>query len=123
MVRNVIVFMILVVLCSFAVFIYTEEVSAPRIQISDRSQDTAYQEEAYKNRLMSIESYIGAHIRELSPVQEVLGGTFYVTEVNASNGEGVVRYEDGHMAYIADFTYTQNEQTGYTVTKFRVRER
>lgn len=122
MLKNIIVFMILVILCSFAVFIYTEEATAPSIQLSDRPQDTPYQEEAYKNRVMDIETYIGTHISELSPVQEVLGGTFYVTQVRAQNGTGVVNYEDGHMAYIADFSYTQDARNGYTITKFRVRE-
>ncbi len=121
--RGPLVFMALVLLACAVVFIYSEEATAPTIEISERPQDTAYQEEAYKNRAMSIETYIQMNISSLSPVQEVLGGTFYVTEVKASNGSGVVQYEDGHQAYTADFTYTHTDQRGYAVTKFRVRER
>ena len=113
--------MILVLLCSFGVFMFTDEASAPTLNISDRPQDTTYTEEAYKNKQMEIETYIGAHISELSPVQEVLGGTFYVTEVTAANGKGVAKYEDGHMSYIADFTYTASNN-GYEISKFKIRD-
>ena len=115
--------MALVLLACAVVFIYSEEATAPTIQISERPQDTAYQEEAYKNRVMDIEIFVSTNISELSPVQEVLGGTFYVTKISARNGTGVVEYEDGHQNYVADFSYTSNPQSGHTITKFRVRER
>ncbi len=118
--------MALVLLACALVFVYSADyVTAPTSQQLKQEipQDVAHQEERYKNRTMTLERYIGTHIGELSPVQEVLGGTFYVTEVTGSNGTGVVRYEDGHNAYVADFTYTGNEALGFQVTKFRVRER
>ncbi len=124
--RGPVVFMALVLLACAWVFVYTEDrIAAPTSQSlrPEISQDVAHQEERYKNRTMDIQRYIGTHIGELSPVQESLGGSFYVTEVTAANGKGVVRYEDGHMSYIADFTYTGTEASGYTVTKFRLRER
>lgn len=121
--RNVLIFIFLVFLASVGVFMFTSEnVTAPTVQLKDRPQDTPYQEEAYKNRRMSLQAYIGSHISELSPVQEVLGGKFYVSEVTAENGEGIVRYEDGHKAYVADFKYTESGETGYAITKFTVRE-
>jgi len=73
-------------------------------------------------RLMSIENYVNSHISELSPEKAVLGGTFYVTAIEASDGTGVVSYEDGHIALVADFTYTADENTGYTITSFKVRK-
>lgn len=64
-----------------------------------------------QNKMMSIENYVRTYISELSPVEEVLGGRFYVTDIKTGNGKGKVSYEDGHSAYIADFTYS-NESNG-----------
>jgi len=73
-------------------------------------------------KLMSIESYISQNISELSPEKEVLGGHFYTTSVEATDGRGVVSYEDGHVAYTADFTYEATDQTGIDITSFTIRE-
>lgn len=64
-----------------------------------------------QNKMMSIENYVRTYISELSPVEEVLGGRFYVTDIKTGKGKGKVSYEDGHSAYIADFTYS-NESNG-----------
>lgn len=56
-------------------------------------------------RYVDIETYVRTSISELSPTKEQLGGTFYVTEIESSEGTGTVSYEDGHNAYTADFTY------------------
>src|SRR4051812_17339374 len=77
---------------------------------------------APSGRLMSIENYVRANIRELSPVKESLGGSFYVTEIEAHGGAGTVRYEDGHNAYIADFTYSAGETDGIVIDSFVVRK-
>ena len=74
------------------------------------------------DRLMSIEDYVRLNISELSPVKEQVGGKFFVTDIEAENGEGTVEYEDGHNAYVADFTYTANDERGYSVTSFIIRE-
>lgn len=76
-----------------------------------------------ENRSMSIEQYVREHISSLSPVEAVLGGTFYVTEISAGNGKGTVHYEDGHIAVVADFTYkVEPEHGAITITSFTVRE-
>lgn len=73
-------------------------------------------------RYMDIESYVRNSISALSPVKEVLGGTFYVTEIETDNGVGVVHYEDGHIALIADFTYEVDASGKPSITSFKVRE-
>lgn len=73
-------------------------------------------------RYMDIETYVRTSISELSPVKEVLGGTFYVTKIETADGNGIVEYEDGHIALIADFTYTIDEVGKPTLTSFTVRE-
>jgi hypothetical protein len=72
-------------------------------------------------KLMAIEDYVRQNISALSPEKEVLGGTYYVTEISASDGVGVVSYEDGHNAYTADFTYVSDDRTGHTITSFKIR--
>ena len=54
--------------------------------------------EVPEGKLMSIESYVSQNISELSPEKAVLGGTFYVTEIQVADGKGTVEYEDGHIA-------------------------
>ncbi len=70
-----------------------------------------------------LEAYLAEHLAELSSVKEVLGGHFYITDLVAANGSGTVSYEDGHNAYVADFTYLINTVDGtVTVENFTVRE-
>jgi|GEM_PF-1533392 len=69
-----------------------------------------------------VEAYVTAHISELSPEKEVLGGTFYVTNVMVEDGTGTVWYEDGHIALIADFTYRTDTYGAPLITSFTVRE-
>lgn len=60
--------------------------------------------------ITSVESYVRANIRQLSPEPEVLGGTFFVTSIDVrEDGTGSVSYEDGHNAYDADFTYSVDQ--------------
>jgi len=49
-----------------------------------------------------VEDYINAHISELSPQKEVLGGKFYTTRIIfPSENEAIIDYEDGHIALSA----------------------
>lgn len=69
----------------------------------------------------SVEAYVAANISTLSPMPEVLGGTFYITAIEAADGAGTVSYEDGHVAYTADFTYSFREDGSVSVDTFTVR--
>jgi hypothetical protein len=71
---------------------------------------------------ITTEDYIRENISKLSPVQSSLGGTFYVTNIEAHGGAGTVKYEDGHMAYIADFTYDVDEMGSTTIKTFTMRK-
>lgn len=45
------------------------------------------------------EAYIRVHVSELSPTPAVLGGTFYVTDIEwIDEDTAIVSYEDGHIA-------------------------
>lgn len=71
-----------------------------------------------------VESHVRANISTLSPEPEVLGGTFYVTEitVNEQSQSGTVSYEDGHIALEATFAYRTNAQGEVEITSFVVEE-
>lgn len=70
-----------------------------------------------------VEEYLHKHIHDLSPEPEVLGGTFYVTRVTFGGEESaVVEYEDGHIALVADVTYTVSSSRDVTITNFTVRK-
>lgn len=66
----------------------------------------------------TIEEYVRENISTLSPEPEVLGGTYYVTSIEAAEGKGMVSYEDGHSAYTADFIYTTDP---LSITSFVIR--
>lgn len=73
--------------------------------------------------MMTIEEYVRKHIGTLSPERPVLGGTFYITDmqINHDAQTGTVWYEDGHIALVADFGYTHSDTTSYVVTRFDIR--
>lgn len=68
-----------------------------------------------------VENYLTTHIAALSPEPAVLGGTFYITSIELRKGEGTVSYEDGHVAYTADFSY-RLEDGKAVVSDFVVRQ-
>jgi len=76
--------------------------------------------EPLPGRDTAVELLITENIQTLSPEPSVLGGTYYVTEVWAEGGTGVVSYEDGHVAHTADFTYTTDGNN--TITSFVIRK-
>lgn len=87
-------------------------------------QETPATTGAPQGKLMSVEAYVTQNISALSPIKETMGGTFYVTEIEVEPEEnkGKVEYEDGHMAYEAEFTYTSNDRTGHTITSFVIQQ-
>jgi hypothetical protein len=71
----------------------------------------------------AVSQYIQENISELSPEPEVLGGTFYVTDITfTGDNSGIVEYEDGHIMLIANFTYTFDAQGEPQVTFTEVNE-
>ena len=60
----------------------------------------------------NVENYLREDISNLSPVQPVLGGTWYVVSVVIDLGKnsGTVIYEDGHIQEKRNFTYVANDK-------------
>jgi|GEM_PF-1391051 len=105
----------LAVLGIFAYAIYQNTTTEPAIDTSPHAEVNA--------RADAIENYIKTNLATLSPVQPTMGGTFYVTRMRILNGEGTVNYEDGHMTYVADFTYTVSDDNATVeVQSFTLRE-
>ena len=91
------------------------------IDPSDKSDETEQPTQA--QRETAVEEHIKENISALSPEAEVLGGTFYVTEIRfTGNNSGVVEYEDGHIALVADFTYSFGADANPRITISNVRE-
>jgi hypothetical protein len=67
-----------------------------------------------------VKDYIVAHLSELSPTKEVLGGKFYLTKITFTDGQGAdISYEDGHIALEAKVTYSLDVQK-LTITSFKI---
>lgn len=92
----------------------------PLSSITPINDQTPTLTEAEKN--MSVEEYVKQNISVLSPEKEQVGGTFFVTNIEATSGTGTVSYEDGHNAYTADFVYTLNELGEPSVSSFIIRK-
>lgn len=58
-----------------------------------------------------VETYLRENITTLSPVEEVLGGTWYVVSVivDPMTSSGTVIYEDGHVQEEREFSFTVGE--------------
>ena len=113
--RIIIIALVIAVLGIFAYTIYhnntvePEGYTGPNASVNERAD--------------AIEGYIRQNLTTLSPVVATMGGTHYVTRIRLLDGEGTVWYEDGHNAYIADFTYTVSEDNkDVAVQTFVVRE-
>ncbi|MBL8157972.1 hypothetical protein JNK62_00320 [bacterium] len=105
-------------------FAYTPKDQEAELVPTPQPQEQTPTTSAPQGKLMSVEAYVTQNISALSPIKETMGGTFYVTEIEVEPEEnkGKVKYEDGHNAYEAEFTYTSNDRTGHTITSFVVRE-
>lgn len=59
--------------------------------------------------MMIVEQYIRSNIKTLAPQKPVLGGSWYVTNVQVmpATKTGTVMYEDGHITGQATFSYTR----------------
>ena len=109
--KKIIIIILVVVLMVAVVFVFKR---GDTVQEVDQSTT--------QNRVMSIENYVTIYISELSPVPEELGGRFYVTHITTGGGKGTVNYEDGHNAYIADFTYSYEDNKAIKMESFKIRE-
>src|SRR3989338_8473338 len=60
----------------------------------------------------NVENYLRENISKLSPVEAVLGGTWYVVSatVDLEKNSGTVVYEDGHIQETKNFSYTTDEK-------------
>lgn len=90
----------------------TQQAPAPVVQETSADAPTG--------KLMSVEAYVTQNISAISPIKETMGGTFYVTEIEIEpeRQRGNVKYEDGHNAYEANFTYISDDRAGHTITSF-----
>lgn len=60
----------------------------------------------------TLKNYLKDNISDLSSEKAVLGGTFYVTDLQLQeNNKARVSYEDGHIALKANFDYVINNDT------------
>lgn len=63
-----------------------------------------------KNNSDLIREYLRDNLSDLSPEKEVLGGKFYITKLQfLENNQGIVEYEDGHIALRASFNFQIDE--------------
>lgn len=71
-----------------------------------------------------LKNYLRDNLSELSPEKEVLGGKFYVTNLElTSPSTAVVDYEDGHIALQANFVFYYNDTGILQISDFVVVEK
>lgn len=68
-----------------------------------------------------VRAYLEKNISQLSPEKEVLGGKFYLTNLEfRDNQTAVVSYEDGHNAFVGIVKFTINEPETVEVLSFDI---
>jgi hypothetical protein len=68
-----------------------------------------------------VEEYLRENISELSPEKEVLGGNFYVTNIEfVANDSCLVDYEDGHIALRAEVNFQILENNQIDIIAFNL---
>ena len=111
--KKLAIYAILLIVVVLGVNRYFPVNATPAVTISDIKNEAT--------TTHTVEEYVRLHISDLSREKAVLGGTLFVTKIEAINGSGVVEYEDGHNAFTADFTYTNTDGNAPTITTFVVR--
>jgi hypothetical protein len=96
----------------------------PRIEeVVDPANNDITEQLPQEQKETAVEEYIRENISALSPEAEVLGGVFYVTDIRfTGTNSGIVEYEDGHIALVADFMYTFDADANPRITLSNVRE-
>lgn len=70
-----------------------------------------------------LRNYLRDNLSTLSPEPEVLGGKFYVTNLElTSPSTAVVEYEDGHIALKANFVFSYDDSGVLQVSNFQLME-
>ncbi len=78
------------------------------------------EEELTEERKELVSEYIEENISDLSPVEEVLGGTFYVVSMDFIGDDSILlEYEDGHISLMAEVIYSVENDT-VTIEYFEV---
>ena len=68
-----------------------------------------------------IKDYINNNLSELSPEKEVLGGKFYLTNIEfLKDKQATIKYEDGHTALTADIKYELGYKQNLAITEFNI---
>ena len=68
-----------------------------------------------------VRDYLDQNISQLSPEKEVLGGKFYLTNLEFRDNEtAIVSYEDGHNAFMAMFRFSLNETEDVIPLDFQI---
>ncbi len=66
-----------------------------------------------------LKNYLKDNLSTLSPEPEVLGGKFYVTNLElTSPSTAVVEYEDGHIALKANFVFSYDAEDKLQISNF-----
>lgn len=69
----------------------------------------------------NIQEYLKNNISSLSPQKEVLGGKFYITNINfLDNNHLIVDYEDGHIALKAKVEFKINNENKIQILNFNI---
>lgn len=96
---------VLAIAILLVIFFAAPESRAPYVEIPNDDEITLIEYTTEDRELF--DNFLRENISAISPEAEVLGGTFYVTEIDWENErEGIVAYEDGHIALRASFGFS-----------------
>lgn len=102
----IVLLIFLALLVGFIVFFQTKKDSGEEINKEENVLVNSVDEK------VSVEKYIRENIKDISPENEVLGGIWYVVDLqlDLEKNTGKVIYEDGHIQKKANFKYIFDSQ-------------
>jgi len=89
-------------------------------QTEVKNQENLATEQISAEKKLKLNKYLQENISQLSPEKEVLGGKFYITNIEYKNSDqALIEYEDGHIALKAEITF-KIENENITITNFKL---
>ena len=123
---------IILVAVIIAVFILLKDSSQENGVVNNSPVEVIDDEATSSEEIVYVESdwvffeeFLRANISDISPEKEVLGGKFYITNIEWVNEQtAIVDYEDGHIALRAEaeLSFTDETKSVVQVERFEMRE-
>ncbi|MDD3284002.1 MAG: hypothetical protein PHZ07_00195 [Patescibacteria group bacterium] len=109
MTKKILIILFTLVILLTVVILFKNNNNTKNVENPQNNEDVKQEQLSIEEKL---KNYLKDNISNLSSEKAVLGGTFYITDLQIEeNNKAIVSYEDGHIALKANFDYIINNET------------